>query len=286
MLGGLLFGVLAYQKSRSDRVEVETALDELSRAPLDEVANLARRLATHPGLARPRLRALRETKGPDPNVALHATLALLEIDENAATAFERRMSDNPPLARQMVLDLLAIGRKDEGRFDRLRDLLRQVRRPLLNPLKEEVRSRAHFDEAPHDDQAARLLLDYAADAPEVLADAVPDVSLKLLPEYLQRLDGSRKVATQRLEGVLREPLAGWNDPTPDATWTSPDPALVKRLESAGGGTTATATWPRSSSTRLFNNGPARAKRLMTLEVAFEACTQSFRTQALGKTARG
>jgi formylglycine-generating enzyme required for sulfatase activity/tRNA A-37 threonylcarbamoyl transferase component Bud32 len=233
-LGGIGLGLFAYQSSERERVRIETLLSSLRTASLEEVPELARRLATDSRRVRPRLLALRDEKEPGSVRFLHATLALLPIDPQAASDFERRLRNDPALAGALVAKLLLIGRSDARRSDELKDLLRPVRRALFMALTAEVRRTPQPDDPARSDRAARVLLDYAADAPEVLADVIPDVGLKLFPDYLKRLMQSPQAAVVRLEQVLEEPLVHRPRLLRDASWTEPEPMLVQRIEAAAG----------------------------------------------------
>jgi formylglycine-generating enzyme required for sulfatase activity len=97
-----------------------------------------------------------------------------------------------------------------------------------------LRSSVRLEDRAQREQAARVLLDYAGDVPEALVDVLPDVGMTLFPDYLKRLARSPESARRSLERLIAEPLAAWNDPPLDHSWTSPSPTLVARVEAAGG----------------------------------------------------
>ena len=234
LLGTAGFGLYAYQKSEQERVSVETLLGSLSGASQDEVPNVAGLLSKLPVQARPRLRALRDASGSSSTVALNATLALLPIDREAAAEFEGRLRKDRHLANDLVDQLIRLKRTDSRRADQFEDLLRPVRHSLLAPLAAAVRRPPSPDDLTYNDRAARVLLVYANGAPEILADVIPDVSLDLYADYLKPLVRAPEVATERLERLLKEPLASWTDALPDQAWREPAPQLVRQIEAADG----------------------------------------------------
>lgn len=231
-LGGLGLWGFARQRSAEERATVDVLLRQLSAAPFEEVPGVARLLAAHPDIARGRLRALSRDPGVSRDVALNATLALLAFDPETAAAFGQRLADNPREARDLVARLLKVGRTDPRRTEPLGNLLFQVRRTLFAPLADAVSESGRLNES--DDLAASILIDIAADNPEVLTKALPDVGLAMFSKYLKPLTRTPDVAIPLLERVLREPPAARNEPPLDPSWPDAGPTLVRQLEAAGG----------------------------------------------------
>jgi formylglycine-generating enzyme required for sulfatase activity/tRNA A-37 threonylcarbamoyl transferase component Bud32 len=83
--------------------------------------------------------------------------------------------------------------------------------------------------------ATEVLVDYAADRPEVLGDVLmeadPQQWRRLWPKAQAHRDGAVTRFTRELDRKL---APDWKDTPPDLSWAAPDAALVRQLEAAGG----------------------------------------------------
>ncbi len=84
--------------------------------------------------------------------------------------------------------------------------------------------------------AARILADYAADRPEMLADLLPDADEKQFAVLLPKLqDHDRRVAAGALQSALDERVGDlWKDGPLDPSFSPLDPTLVQTVEAADG----------------------------------------------------
>ena len=110
--------------------------------------------------------------------------------------------------------------------------LRPVRRALIKPLRQAFRDPSLAGKA---QLAAQVLVDYAADRPEVLADLLADASAEQVAVVFPGLAAhpQRAVALLRAE-LARVPAPSWPEPQPSLIWTRPSAEQVRQIEAAAG----------------------------------------------------
>jgi formylglycine-generating enzyme required for sulfatase activity len=111
-------------------------------------------------------------------------------------------------------------------------MLRPVRDWLTGPLGEVFRNRERPEEAR---LAASILGDYLADRPEALAELLCDASPEQGALLFPLLAAHRERAVALLEAELGQTASfDWKDAPLERAWAAVDPALVRRVEAAGG----------------------------------------------------
>jgi formylglycine-generating enzyme required for sulfatase activity/tetratricopeptide (TPR) repeat protein len=123
--------------------------------------------------------------------------------------------------------------ENPGDYAPLLETLRPIRKGLLAPL-----SRVFTDPGRSQSEhnlATSLLLDYARDVPDLLADLLMDADprayARLFPAAEQQ--AARALPIFQAE-LLKTADPDWNDRPLEPTWAKPDPALASRIESAQG----------------------------------------------------
>ncbi|MEZ6033909.1 MAG: SUMF1/EgtB/PvdO family nonheme iron enzyme [Planctomycetaceae bacterium] len=116
---------------------------------------------------------------------------------------------------------------------RYQELLRGVGSHLIDPLTELFKSRAYGELSRT--LATSLLADYAANAPDRLADlivAADTVSDRTLFPVLRQ---HQQAVVKKLEFILdRQVVPDWQDPVPDPSWKVVPPAVQAKIEMAHG----------------------------------------------------
>ncbi len=122
----------------------------------------------------------------------------------------------------------------EGTIDSWIELLEPVRRHLAGPLAAIFRDRDR-PEAERD-LAAKCLVKYAGDAPDLLADLLMDADPKAFARLFEVAEKQADGVAPRLLAALeeKEPEPSWMDPAPGPSWTQPEPSLVDAIKSAHG----------------------------------------------------
>jgi len=113
------------------------------------------------------------------------------------------------------------------------EALRPVRAKLNTPLAAIYRGKNHPDS--ERTLATNILIDYASDDPNVIADLLMDADTKA---YAAVFDIAQRHEAKTLSLVQAEmakkPESSWNDSFLDPSWTKPDAALIGRIEAAQG----------------------------------------------------
>jgi tetratricopeptide (TPR) repeat protein len=123
--------------------------------------------------------------------------------------------------------------KNPGDYATLIETLRPIRKRLLKPLGSIFRDAGRSES--ERTFATTLLADYASDDPGLLADLLMDSDPKAFVTLFPVAEGQTAGAIPVLQAeIAREATSSWNDPPLDLSWTQPDPALERRIESAQG----------------------------------------------------
>jgi len=109
--------------------------------------------------------------------------------------------------------------------------LRPVRASLVGPLSEVFRDHSRGEKR---QVAARVLADYAADRPEVVADLLCDADERSFPVLLEKLRLHREAVTLLQKELAREPTFDWKDAPLDPAWAAPAAAIRQEIEQADG----------------------------------------------------
>ncbi len=117
---------------------------------------------------------------------------------------------------------------------KLAEALQPVRQRLIGPMLERYREyRARYNYI--DNSTFSLLLDFAGDDAESLAELAKHAQPHEYRQLLPRLQAHRGQAAAALEQELSRTLSTeWKDAPLDPTWAAPAPALVKQIEAAQG----------------------------------------------------
>src|SRR5262249_7987512 len=129
--------------------------------------------------------------------------------------------------------LLTAAIENPGDYAPLIETLRPVRKRLLAPL-----SRVFADPGRSQNErnlATSLLLDYARDVPDLLADVLMDADPRA---YVRLFPAAERQAARALPifqaELVKKADPAWNDRPLEPTWAKPDPAPASRIESAQG----------------------------------------------------
>ena len=166
-----------------------------------------------------------------PEVRLRAACALAGCAGSADNEQDSCWQAASPL---IAGQLLAAVQKNPSHYAPLMELLRPVGGRLLSPLAEIYRRKDASDAMRT--WAISILLDYAADRPEFLADLLMDGDAVQFAKLLPRLEAQPAKAVAVLQAELdREPRPeAWPKSTTDPIWQKPADSVIHQLEAANG----------------------------------------------------
>jgi formylglycine-generating enzyme required for sulfatase activity len=174
-----------------------------------------------------RLRALRDDSQADPEHRFRAACALASTGSTqAATSWE---TVSPLITGRFLAAVI----KNPADYATLIETLRPLRKQLAIPLASIFRDRGRSDS--ERTFATTILADYASDDPGMLAELVMVADTKAYETLFPVAERQAARALTIFQAELaKKATSSWNDPLLDPSWTKPDPALARRLESAQG----------------------------------------------------
>jgi formylglycine-generating enzyme required for sulfatase activity len=207
-----------------DPGQVGPLADHLLDAAPHEVAVLRDALRPHaPDLLARLWDAVEQPPPGKESRRLRAACALAAYDPDSP----RWQKAAGPVVRQLVAENVV-------HLDHWLAGFRPVRDRLLPELAAVYRDRAE-ERGPERRVALKVLAEYAADRPAVLADLIMDADTSQFLKLFPLLSRQREAAVPRLEAVLDQtPQPDWHDSAAEASWATPAAALIQKLEAADG----------------------------------------------------
>jgi serine/threonine protein kinase/formylglycine-generating enzyme required for sulfatase activity/tetratricopeptide (TPR) repeat protein len=138
-----------------------------------------------------------------------------------------------PLADFLAQQLVAATLNNPSHHAALQEGLKPVREVLWEPLRE-IFSDDHRPDSERR-MATRLLADYAADQPGILAKLIKDADDWQYGVLFPYLKASPEAAAALLNnGLTAEPSPDWEDKSLDPAWKPPDQELIQQIDEAQG----------------------------------------------------
>ncbi|HEV3258389.1 MAG TPA: SUMF1/EgtB/PvdO family nonheme iron enzyme [Gemmataceae bacterium] len=210
-----------------DPAQVDYLYQRLLRAGPTELPVIRQALRGHRDALVGRLWKVLGNTGQNADRRFRAACTLAAYDTDGGGGSWRAVS------KFVVGQLLAAVQENPSHYTPLLETLRPVQDRLLGPLANVFGDR----ERPEAERsfATTILADYAGDRPDVLADLLMDADEKQFAVVYPKLkdQGDRGLAHLQAE-LEKQPQAKWHDPSLNASWKEPDPALLGKIEAAHG----------------------------------------------------